>query len=104
MNEYELYIIAKANRKSSTIIRNIESDIQEFINAINSEMEKQKMQLYTTAELELIDELYDSEFTYKAIAEECNNQFHDGKIVRTEKSIDYALNKIYNDPRCLDLD
>jgi hypothetical protein len=59
---------------------------------------------YTYWEYELIDRLYDEQFRYVDIAEQCNNSFHDGDKVRTVNSISYAIKKIYNDPRCLDFD
>ena len=59
---------------------------------------------YSYDELEFIDRKYDEQLTYKEIAEQCNQQFHNGQTIRTVKSIDYALDKIYSDPRCLDLE
>ena len=58
---------------------------------------------YTSEELEVIDQLYVEQFPYKDIAEEVNKNIHGGKSVRTTRSIEYALNMMYRNPRCLDL-
>ncbi len=51
--------------------------------------------VFSQEELDLVDELYDEQMTYKGIAESCNQLFHNNKNIRTIDSIKYAIKKIY---------
>lgn len=54
-----------------------------------------KTTTFSQEELDLVDELYDEQMTYKGIAESCNELFHNKKNIRTIDSIKYAIKKIY---------
>lgn len=51
---------------------------------------------YSLDEVEEIDSMYDDQVPVKVIVETINNDFHDGKPVRSVSSIYYVINKIYN--------
>ena len=62
------------------------------------------MKKYTYYEFEMIDHMYNEQFTYQSIADSCNHSFHNDEKVRTVRSISYAVKKLYEDPNCLDFD
>lgn len=59
---------------------------------------------YTTDELRAVAQLYNDGFSFDRIVGLLNEDYHDGKPVRTLGSLKYALHLIRYDPRCLDLD
>ncbi|MCP1184953.1 hypothetical protein [Paenibacillus sp. 1781tsa1] len=52
---------------------------------------------YTFLEAEAIDRMYDEGVSSKVIADQINNDFHEGKSVRNKRSVNYVINKIYQE-------
>lgn len=50
---------------------------------------------WTEEELEEADRLYDQEYELSFIAESLNEEFHDGKPVRTVNSVSKKLSRYY---------
>jgi ATP-dependent RNA circularization protein (DNA/RNA ligase family) len=58
---------------------------------------------YTLEEFELIDELYEDQMPIKGIVEIVNQQIREGKTIRTENAIWYAIKKIYSENSPIDI-
>lgn len=52
---------------------------------------------YTYLEAEAIERDYDEQVPVKVIVENVNRDFHNGKQVRSERSIRYVVDKMIND-------
>lgn len=52
---------------------------------------------YTYLEVESIENDYEEQVPLSVIAENTNQDFHDGKQIRTAKSVSYVIRKLNND-------